>query len=416
LEREFGADLLFMDVDSIPLGRNFVKVLGEKVAQCDVLLAVIGPNWLTLCDEQGNRRLDGANDFVRVEIASALQRDIPVIPVLLDGARIPKAEQLPPDLKELSLRNSLDVRHASFHSDMDKLIKGLKESSAPDPALSAGAPVQSIAQTTASANVRPAESERQPGKDAVATDAGVSQRAQIEAKERVQPGGSKLVKHMVFGGFVAAVGAIGVWLIIERPSPVADRPFAVTTAEPILVTPPPPKTATLTPSAPPPPKAATPAPVSVAPPIPPAASANDVNTTNVLGSANTLVQFGLIGTWATDCTQPASSSNYLAIYAINRSGEVSQTYYDKPGHAYNNYKITSATRQAPDMLLYEQVWDFAGSPANMAGDRVQILLNMAHNKFQIVSSQGSDGSFFVKDRKFPGSGDASPWQSKCQEK
>jgi hypothetical protein len=154
LEREFGADLLFMDVDSIPLGRNFVKVLGEKVAQCDVLLAVIGPNWLTLCDEQGNRRLDGANDFVRVEIASALQRDIPVIPVLLDGARIPKAEQLPPDLKELSLRNSLDVRHASFHSDMDKLIKGLKESSAPDPALSAGAPVQSIAQTTASANMR----------------------------------------------------------------------------------------------------------------------------------------------------------------------------------------------------------------------------------------------------------------------
>jgi hypothetical protein len=141
-----------------------------------------------------------------------------------------------------------------------------------------------------------------------------------------------------------------------------------------------------------------------------------VETANAQSVADTIAEFGLIGTWATDCTQPASSSNYLTIYAIKPSGEVSRTYYDQPGHVYNNYKITSAKHQAPDMLSYEQVWDFDGSPANIAGDRVRVLLNMADNKFQIVSSQGSDGSFFVKDRKFPGSGDESQWQFQCHGK
>src|SRR5262245_27639712 len=114
LERELGANLLFMDVDSIPLGSNFVKILRERVARCDVLLAIIGPKWIDARDEEGNRRLDDPNDFVRVEIGAALQRGIPVIPILLDGAKIPKPEQLPDDLKELSLRNGLYIRHTSF--------------------------------------------------------------------------------------------------------------------------------------------------------------------------------------------------------------------------------------------------------------------------------------------------------------
>src|SRR5262245_11927044 len=126
LEREFGRDLLFMDVDAIPLGADFTKILREEVAKCDVLLAVIGPNWLNVRDEQGNRRLDETDDFVRIEIATALQRDSPVIPIVLDCASNPKAEQLPNDLEELTHRNGLDVRHASFHSDVDKLIRGLK--------------------------------------------------------------------------------------------------------------------------------------------------------------------------------------------------------------------------------------------------------------------------------------------------
>jgi hypothetical protein len=138
-----------------------------------------------------------------------------------------------------------------------------------------------------------------------------------------------------------------------------------------------------------------------------------VETAKAQSVADTIAEFGLVGTWAADCAQPASTGNFLTVYAIKSSGEVSRTYYDQPDHIYNNYKITSAKRQASDMLSYEQVWDFKGSPANIAGDRVQVLLNMADNKFQIVSSKGSDGSFFVKDRKYPGSGDESPWQLKC---
>jgi hypothetical protein len=127
LAREFGRDLLFMDVDGIPLGVNFVKVLQEEVAKCSVLLAVIGRNWLNVRDERGQRRLDSPNDFVRVEIAAALQRNIPVIPILLDGTEVPRSDQLPNGLQELALRNGLGVRHSSFHTDMDILIRGLKE-------------------------------------------------------------------------------------------------------------------------------------------------------------------------------------------------------------------------------------------------------------------------------------------------
>ncbi len=133
---------------------------------------------------------------------------------------------------------------------------------------------------------------------------------------------------------------------------------------------------------------------------------------NAQSVADTLSKFGLIGTWATDCSRPAASDNYLTVYAI-KGADVSRTYRDKPDHIYNNYKIVSATVQKPDLLAYTQVWDFDGKPAAIAADRVKVLLNMAGGRFQIVSSQGSDGSFFVKDRKYPGSGNESPWQSKC---
>jgi hypothetical protein len=137
LAREFGSDLLFMDVDNIPLGVDFGIVLRDAVAECEVLLAVIGPNWLDARDEAGSRRLDDPNDFVRIEIGAALQRSIRVIPILIDGAKVPKASQLPEDLKELAMRNALDVRHSSFHSDLDKLVRDLTsqwgESAKPQP-------------------------------------------------------------------------------------------------------------------------------------------------------------------------------------------------------------------------------------------------------------------------------------------
>lgn len=126
LEQEFGRESLFMDVDAIPFGVDFVEVLSAEVAKCDVLLAIIGPSWLDARDEDGNRRLDSEHDFVRIEIAAALNRNIPVIPILLEGTRVPKAERLPDELKSLARRNALDVRHASFRSDMDRLVRALR--------------------------------------------------------------------------------------------------------------------------------------------------------------------------------------------------------------------------------------------------------------------------------------------------
>jgi hypothetical protein len=127
LEREFGRDLLFLDVDTIPLGTNFSEVLHEEVAECGVLLAIIGPNWLNAHGEGRSCRLDDPKDFVRSEIAAALQRKIRVIPVLHDGASIPKVEQLPEDIKELAFRNGLEIRHPSFQDDMSRLIRELKD-------------------------------------------------------------------------------------------------------------------------------------------------------------------------------------------------------------------------------------------------------------------------------------------------
>src|SRR5581483_10817565 len=92
---------------------------------CGVLLAVIGKNWLDAADESGRRRLEDPTDFVRLETASALRRDIPVVPVLVHGARMPRAEQLPEDLTELAYRNGVELSHARWDSDVQVLVKAL---------------------------------------------------------------------------------------------------------------------------------------------------------------------------------------------------------------------------------------------------------------------------------------------------
>src|SRR6478672_7197392 len=127
LAQTFGRDKLFMDVDHIPAGTDFVAHLNSQVAECDVVLVVIGPNWLVAKDESGGRRLDNPDDFVAIEIAGALARDIRVIPVLVDGARMPKASELPDSLKPLARRQAVDVRHAHFGHDAEALVKRMRE-------------------------------------------------------------------------------------------------------------------------------------------------------------------------------------------------------------------------------------------------------------------------------------------------
>lgn len=116
-----------MDVDNIPVGINFEEYLKSQVAACDVVLSVIGANWLNAKDETDQRRLDKPDDFVAIELAAALARDIPVIPVLVDGTRMPKASELPASLKPFALRNAIQVRNTNFGSDAEQLITKMRE-------------------------------------------------------------------------------------------------------------------------------------------------------------------------------------------------------------------------------------------------------------------------------------------------
>jgi hypothetical protein len=115
-----------MDVTAIQPGRDFRKAIDESINKCSVLLAIVGQGWLESKDGSGHRRLEDENDFVRLEIALALHRDIAVVPVLVRGARMPRAEQLPDDLKELAFRNAVELTHARWKSDVQVLVQALK--------------------------------------------------------------------------------------------------------------------------------------------------------------------------------------------------------------------------------------------------------------------------------------------------
>jgi hypothetical protein len=115
-----------MDVAAVEPGRDFRKAIDQSIANCDALLAIIGLEWLEARSATGGRRLDDPNDFVRIELASALRRDIPVIPVLVRGAKMPHVEQLPEDLKELAYRNAVELTHPRWKSDVQVLIRALR--------------------------------------------------------------------------------------------------------------------------------------------------------------------------------------------------------------------------------------------------------------------------------------------------
>ena len=134
LAAHFGRDQVFRDVDDIPLGASFPEVIAKAVASCDVLLALIGFQWVTITDEEGKRRLDDPNDFVRLEIEAALQRGVLVIPILVRGAKMPPAQQLPASLAELVHRNALELSPTSFDFDIGRLLKVLDQTLAQEQA------------------------------------------------------------------------------------------------------------------------------------------------------------------------------------------------------------------------------------------------------------------------------------------
>ena len=127
LSAHFGRENTYMDLDTIEAGGDFAAVIEDKVGVCDVLLAVIGKRWLTITGEDGKRRLDNPGDFVRLEIAKALERKILVIPVLVGGAALPRQDELPVDLHLLSGRQAVELTDANFHGDVDRLVIVLKK-------------------------------------------------------------------------------------------------------------------------------------------------------------------------------------------------------------------------------------------------------------------------------------------------
>lgn len=121
LAAKAGEEDVFMDVDALEPGVDFVEHIEREVGACEVLIALIGRDWVNVTDAEGNLRLEDPQDFVRLELATGLQRDIRVIPVLVQGAKMPRADELPDDLKPLARRNALEIADLRWRHDFARL-------------------------------------------------------------------------------------------------------------------------------------------------------------------------------------------------------------------------------------------------------------------------------------------------------
>jgi hypothetical protein len=124
LTRQFGKSRVFRDLDS-QRGVDFRDQVDEAIDSCAVLLAVIGPRWLRVQDESGRRRIDHPRDLVALEIATALKRDIRVIPVLVGGVRMPRESDLPEQLAELAYRTAIELNDAGWDHQISGLVDDL---------------------------------------------------------------------------------------------------------------------------------------------------------------------------------------------------------------------------------------------------------------------------------------------------
>jgi uncharacterized protein YecT (DUF1311 family) len=125
LVARLGESAIFMDVDSISLGRDFRSELQKTLAACDLMLVIIDKDWAAVKDERGRIRLEDAGDFVRMEIEAGLKRNIAVTPVLVKGAQMPAPEDLPPEIRDLAYRNGFELSHTRWESDVREMIRRL---------------------------------------------------------------------------------------------------------------------------------------------------------------------------------------------------------------------------------------------------------------------------------------------------
>jgi hypothetical protein len=125
LAQNFPKSRIFMDIDNLEPGENFAEEIGKSVGSCDILIALIGRHWLDACDPDGNRRLDNPDDWIRLEVSNALNRGIRVIPVLVDGALMPRSTQLPDDLQPIVHRQAVELSHTRFPTDSERIISAI---------------------------------------------------------------------------------------------------------------------------------------------------------------------------------------------------------------------------------------------------------------------------------------------------
>jgi TIR domain len=163
----FGEGQVFIDVNTIEPRVDFAEEIFRAVAACQVLVAIIGPAWLTSADERGGRRLDDLDDIVRLEIEAALARGVRVIPILVEGAVMPRRQDLPESLADLARRQALRITHENFRSDAERLVTAIERILAPAPGTT-GVPGTPVAHGARSAgNAVGAVVQKIPGMDAL---------------------------------------------------------------------------------------------------------------------------------------------------------------------------------------------------------------------------------------------------------
>ena len=235
LEQAFLPEQLFMDVDSIKPGLDFVRVLNDQVAQCDVLISIIGKNWLDARDAHGVRRLDNPDDFVRIEIETALQQDKRVIPILVGQAQMPRPEELPDALRPLARRNAVRLTHERFRSDVHGLIKALQEALREIEAQrEADAEVKRRAQAEADRQQRQAEAARRAAEEKRrrVAEEEAAERASVEWKLRRAEASQRAQAKRDFNRAkrVGTIVALDGFLATHATSALADEAGTLRTA------------------------------------------------------------------------------------------------------------------------------------------------------------------------------------------
>lgn len=165
LRREFGDEHVFIDLEGLAIGEDFVEALERQLAQCHVMLVLIGPQWLQATDGRGRRRLEQTNDFVRLELATALaRRGVRVVPLLIDGTDMPGEDELPADLHPLLRRQALSLRFANFDADARHLVAGLRKMPALQPLVALPVPTDQPSKAQPTVIAVPSRAGAQPSR------------------------------------------------------------------------------------------------------------------------------------------------------------------------------------------------------------------------------------------------------------